>query len=470
MRREPATRAIRLVIVAALALISSASFAIAQNPASGGGDPAQVSTTMADSAAAAPSESSTRDYLTEVRANYTPEARNYWTTQVVLDVGGTLYGILVGLLFLFTRLSARIRDFAHRHAPNLYGRGLIYLTLYSLIAFVLSFPLSWYSGFAVEHQYALSNQSFGAWIGDELKGLAIGIAVFGGTGLVALAYFAIRKSPRRWWIHLAIGSVPVVIIFSLLTPLVIDPMFNKFVPLKNQELKQQILDLAGRAGIPGRNVYEVDKSKQTKKYNAYVSGWGASQRIVLWDTILEGMEPDEILFVMGHEMGHYRLGHIWKGIGFFSILAFGLFFGAGVFMTWAVRRFGGSWGFTELHDLASIPLFGIALSLVGLLAQPLSSSYSRFIEHESDTFALEVTHMNDAGARAFMKLGLQNKSNPEPPLVIKWFRYSHPPLIERVRYALEYRPWEEGKPNQKFQPVAGGPGTVGTSVAATAGD
>jgi STE24 endopeptidase len=451
MRRESVSHAIR-VSLSALALILSASMAKAQAPTTEGADTSQV-TTAADSLVATAIATGSPDYLAEVRANYTPEARRYWTTQVVLDLFGTFYGIVVGLLFLFTGLSARIRDIAHR-APNLYGRGLIYITIYSLIAFVLSFPLTWYSGYVIEHQYALSNQSFGEWMVDELKGLAIGIAVFGGTGLVALAYFAIRKSPRRWWIHLAIGSVPVVIIFSLLQPLVIDPMFNKFVPLKDQQLKTQILDLASKAGIPGRNVYEVDKSKQTKKYNAYVSGWGASQRIVLWDTILEGMEPDEILFVMGHEMGHYRLGHIWKGIGFFSIVSFGLFFGSGLFMTWAVRRFGHRWGFTELHDLASIPLFGIALSLVGLLVQPLSSSFTRIMEHESDTFALEVTHLNDAGARAFMKLGLQNKSNPEPPLLIKWWRYSHPPLVERVRYAIEYRPWEEGKPNQKFKPVA----------------
>jgi len=453
MRRDFAFVAIKGAAVAALALMIWTSMGSAQTA---GGSDSATTQALADSSAAVPAPAATEpDYLAEVRANYTPEARNYWTTQVVLDLFGTLYGIVIGLVFLFTGLSARIRDFAHRHAPNLYGRGLIYITIYSLIAFVLSFPLSWYSGFQVEHQYALSNQSFGAWIGDELKGLAIGIALFGGTGLIALAYFAMRKSPRRWWIHLAIGSVPVVVILTLLQPLVIDPMFNKFVPLQNQELKAQILSLAEKAGIPGRNVYEVDKSKQTKKFNAYVSGWGASQRIVLWDTTLKGMEPDEILFVMGHEMGHYRLGHIWKGIGFFSVLAFGLFFGSGLFMTWAVGRMGSRWGFTELHDLASIPLFGIALSLVGLLAQPLSSSFSRILEHESDTFALEVTHMNDAGARAFMKLGSQNKSNPEPPAIIKWFRYSHPPLIERVRYALEYHPWQEGKPNLKFKPVAG---------------
>jgi len=404
-----------------------------------------------DSLAATPSpgNGSAPDYIAEVRANYTPEAKQYWTKNLMLDFFGIGYGIVVALIFLFTKLSARIRDFAHVKARGRYGRMLIYLTIYSLLSYVISFPLGWYQGFALEHQYQLTNQSFGAWFGDEMKGLMIGIVASAVIPLVMLAYLAIEKV-RLWWVALAIGSVPVIVILTLIQPIVIDPLFNKFTPLKDQVLKQQIIDLAAKAGIPGRNVYQVDKSAQTKKYNAYVNGFGASQRIVLWDTTLEGMKHDEILFVMGHEMGHYRLGHIWKGIGFFSVLSFGLFFLSGLMMTWAVRRFGGQWGFRELHDVASIPLFGLALSLVGLVAQPLSNFYSRGIEHQSDTFGLEVTHLNDAAARAFIKLGSQNKSNPEPPTVLKWFRYSHPPLVERVRYAIEYRPWEEGKPNTAF--------------------
>ena len=411
-----------------------------------GADPAQDSL-----AATASGGRSAEEYLAQVRANFTGEAKAYWTKNVTLNFVGIGFGIVVALAFLFSGLSARIRDFAHLKARGRYGRMLIYLTIYTLLSFVISFPLSWYQGFALEHQYQLSNQSFGAWFGDELKGLGIGIVMTAVIPLVMLAYLAIEKV-RLWWVALAIGSVPVIVILTLLQPIVIDPMFNKFTPLKDQGLKQQIVELAAKAGIPGRNVYQVDKSAQTNKFNAYVTGFGASQRIVLWDTTLQGMEQDEILFVMGHEMGHYRLGHIWKGIGFFSVVSFGLFFLSGVMMTWAVRRFGAQWGFRELHDVASLPLFGLALSLVSLVVQPASNFYTRSIEHQSDTFGLEVTRMNDAGARAFIKLGSQNKSNPEPPAALKWFLYSHPPLVERVRYAMEYRPWEEGKPNAAFHP------------------
>lgn len=393
-------------------------------------------------------------YVAEVRAGFTPENRAYWTTRVVLEIAALLYGIAAGLFLLFSGGSARIRDVAQARGRNRYLRTLIYFALYSAAMFVLFLPLAVYSGWVLERQYDLTSQSLGGWLGDELKGLLVSIVFLGGTGLVALAYRAIERYPRRWWLWLAVGSIPVVVVSTLIQPVLIDPVFNKFEPLKDEQLRQRIVALAAEAGIPGRNVYEVDKSKQTKKYNAYVNGFGASQRIVLWDTILEGMEDDELLFVMGHEMGHYRLGHIWKGIAFFSVLAFGVFFGCGVFMTWATRRFGARWGFRDLHDLASMPLFAIALSLAGLVAQPAVNAYSRAIEREADTFGLEVTRLNDAAARAFIKLAAQNKSNPEPPRVLEWFQYSHPPVVQRVSHALIYRPWESGLPNQKFHPVA----------------
>jgi STE24 endopeptidase len=232
----------------------------------------------------------------------------------------------------------------------------------------------------------------------------------------------------------------------------VDPLTNRFTPLQDRRLEARILEVAQRAGIPARHVLQADKSRQTRKLGAYVSGFGASQRIVLWDTTLKGMNADEILFVVGHEAAHYRLHHIWWGILFTTGVSFVIFWLCAGFMRAAVARWGGRWGFTELHDIASLPLFVVALTLFSFLVQPGTNAFSRRLEHDADTFGLELTHANAAAASAFMKLGAQNRSNPEPPPFVEFFEYGHPPLIDRVRFALSYRPWMEGKPNRLHVP------------------
>jgi Zn-dependent protease with chaperone function len=409
--------------------------------------------TMADSAAVAASvpPEAPRDYLAEIRERFTPENRSYSNIKTILRFTSPIYGILVGLIILFSGLSAKMRDIAHNMGKRRYVRVLVYFVLYTLVGFLFTFPLSWYDGFAVEHQFGLSTQNFGGWLREEAIGLMVGIAFFGLVPLLSLAYGGIEKSPRRWWLWLGLGTVPVIVIFTLIQPLLIDPLTNKFKPLSDQQLKTEILALAAKADIPGRNVFEVDKSTQTKKYNAYVNGFGASQRIVLWDTTLKGMSRDEILYVVGHEMGHYVLGHIWMGIAFFSVLILLLLFISASIMRWAVARFGERWGFSELHNIASLPLLLTTINFLSLFAQPAIYAYTRGIETQSDVYGLEITRDNDAAARAFLKLGSQNKSNPEPTPFVRAFLYSHPPDAERVKLALSYRPWEEGKPNKYFK-------------------
>lgn len=411
-------------------------------------DAVALDTTQVDSALAAIAPP---DYVARVRTNYTPDNRSYQATRVALAFLEPFYALLVGVVVLFSGLAARIRDIAHGMGRSLYVRVLVYLAIYTTLGFVLAYPLEWYRGFALEHQYGLSRQGFGGWLSDQFKSLAFSIAAFGLIPLVALAYWQIQKSPRRWWLWLAAGTLPVITAGTLLQPLVFEPAFNRFRPLQDPVLSGKILDLADRAGIPSRKVLEADKSRQTTRYNAYVSGFGASQRIVLWDTMLKGLREDEILYVMGHEMGHYRLGHIWKGILLTSIGALGFFFLLYAIARWSVARFGERWGFTELHDVASIPLLALLVSLLSFAAMPLVNARSRQVERESDAFGLEVTRTNDAAARALMKLGSQNRSNPEPSWLVRAFLYSHPPLAERVKFVTEYRPWERGEPNRYFR-------------------
>lgn len=414
------------------------------------------STVAADSASAdsvavaAPAVEAPRDYLSEIRADFTPENRSYSNIKTILRFVSPIYGIFVGLIILFSGLSAKMRDIAHNMGKRRYVRMLVFFVLYTIVGFLFTFPLSWYDGFAVEHQFGLSNHTLGGWLREEMIGLMVAVVFFGLVPLLALGYMAIEKSPRRWWLWLGLGTIPVIILFTLIQPLLIDPLTNKFKPLSDQQLKTEILALAAKADIPGRNVYEVDKSAQTKKFNAYVNGFGASQRIVLWDTTLKGMTHDEILYVVGHEMGHYILGHIWKGIAFFSGLSLLLFFMSGGIMRWAIARFGVRWGFSQMHDVASLPLLLTTINLISLFAQPAIYAYTRSVETQADVYGLEITRDNDAAARAFLKLGSQNKSNPDPSPFVKAFLYSHPPDAERVNLALTYRPWEQGRPNKYF--------------------
>jgi Zn-dependent protease with chaperone function len=407
------------------------------------------SDSTADSLATPPAPpAATRDYVAEMRAGFTPENRAYTRTKTMLRIVRPLASIGLALLFLFSGLAAVLRDIAHGLGHRRYPRLLVFVILYALTMALFELPLSWFDTFALEHQYGLSNQSLGAWLGDEGKSLLVEVVTFGVVPILWLVYSAIARSPRRWWLWLATGAIPLVFAGTLLQPLVVDPLFNTFKPLENRQLEGRILALAERAGIPARRVYQVDKSAQTKKINAYVSGFGASQRIVLWDNTLNAMRDDEILFVMGHEIGHYRLGHIWKGIAFSCVLGFVLLFLAQQLCTFALRRFGGRWGVHGMDDVASLPLLLAVIGVLAFAAQPLVNGYSRQVESEADVFGLEITRDNDAGARAFLALARENRSDPEPAPWVKFLLYTHPPGLERVQLALTYRPWERGEANR----------------------
>jgi Zn-dependent protease with chaperone function len=316
---------------------------------------------------------------------------------------------------------------------------------------LVTLPLDGYSGWALEHRFGLSTQSLGAWALDQGKAFGFEIVAIGVLPLLALAWRVIESHPTRWWLWLSLGVLPVATATVLLQPLVFDPLFNKFTPLHDATLRTEILALAARADIPARHVYEVDMSTKTRKVNAYVSGFGASQRIVIWDTTLQKMAHDEILFVMGHEMGHYVLHHIWKGLGWVTLGSFAVLWLTAWLTGALLARYGGRWGVQGAGDLAAMPLLFAMLALVNFVGAPVSNAISRGVEHEADVFSLELTHDNDAGARSFLKLAEDNRSNPEPATWVKLLLFDHPPLGERIRFALEYKPWERGEPNRAYR-------------------
>jgi len=372
------------------------------------------------------------------------KAVSYYRSGILLWIVNVVWGLLIPAVFLFTGFSARIRNWA-----KLIGRWRfliigVYFAIFLIINFVIDLPLSYYQDYARQHAYGLSNQTLGKWFSDEIIGLLIGIVV--GFLFLWIPYLLLKKSPRRWWFYTGLLAIPFLILSILVQPVWLDPLFNKFGPMKNKELETKILALAERAGIEGSRVYEVAKSEDTKALNAYVTGFGATKRIVLWDTIIAKLDEDELLFVMGHEMGHYALGHVWKTILFFSLLIIITLYAIHRTAGWLINKFHHRFGFTELSDVASLPLIILLFSVYFLIIAPAALAFSRHNEHEADRFGLEITQNNRAAATAFVKLQQENLAVPRPNILVKLWQASHPTLGERIDFANEYRPWEKGEP------------------------
>jgi len=364
---------------------------------------------------------------------------------------GAFYGFGVLIAVLALGISRRLRDLADRVTSRPFLSAMVFWALLTVVTTVMSLPLDIISDYVVPHRFSLSDQSLGGWVWDQTKGMLLGIVI--GAPLMALALVGIRRV-RRWWLALWLGSVPVMVFLILIAPVLLEPVFNTFKPLEDQQLKTELLDLASRAGIEGGRVYQVDKSKQTKTMNAYVNGLGPTKRIVMWDTIIAKMDHEELRFVMGHEMGHYVLHHIWKGLAFALAMLLVAFWLAQQAVDRGTRRWGRSWGFDVPHDPAAVPLLLLVISVFFFFASPVMNGFSRYFEHQSDTFSLELTHLNDAGVRAFVKFAEQSKVLPDPPAFIRFWRYSHPTLAERIVYCNTYKPWEKGEPNRAWH--AGG--------------
>lgn len=372
------------------------------------------------------------------------KAMRHYRTGNVLWVISTLWGLLAPALLLFTGFSARMRDAARKAGRNWFFTIAAYGILFTLVMAVLSLPLDYYQGFVRPHAYGLSDQSAAKWWSDEIKGVIVGCA--GIALFLWIPYLLLRKSPRRWWLYSGLAAFPLLVLLLFITPIWIEPLFNQFGPMHDKALENRILTLADRAGIEGGRVYEVNKSVDTKTVNAYVSGFGGSKRIVLWDTTLAKLSPPEVLFVMGHEMGHYVLGHTWQLILLGTAVAL---FGAWVIHLTSgelIVRYRDRFGFSELADVASLPLMGLLFGLVGLVISPAALAFGRHVEHEADRFGLEITHDNHDCATAFVKLQQENLGNPRPGLLYKLWRADHPPLGERIDFCNEYRPWETGQP------------------------
>ncbi|MDB6066356.1 MAG: Zn-dependent protease with chaperone function [Pedosphaera sp.] len=396
--------------------------------------------------------------------------RHYHTGMVLLGVR-TVWELALPSLLLFSGFSARLRDFARRLGRGKWYFSLcIYFLLLALLIYGLSWPLDYYQGFVRPHAYGLSEQTFGKWFGDSLKELAILSVV--GVLLLWVPYQLLRRSPRRWWLYAGLGMIPVFFFVQLIRPVVLEPMFNQFTPIENKVLETKILALADRAGIHGSRVYEVKKSVDTKTANAYVTGFMGTKRIVLWDTILSRLNERELLFVMGHEMGHYALGHVVKGILFLSALTLVAFYGihrAGLAVIGLAR---GRLGFEQISDIASLPLMLLLMNVFSLVLIPVGFAYSRHLEHEADRFGLEITHYNHSAGTGFVRLLTEDLGVPRPGLLYTLWFGTHPSIGDRIDFFNSYKPWEKGERSKYegyFKADVGAPGLRGANGGGGAG-
>jgi STE24 endopeptidase len=374
----------------------------------------------------------------------TPTALRYHYSGLVLWGINIVWGLAIPALFLFTGFSARIRTWAQAIGRKWFFVVGLYFAIFSVISFLIDLPLTYYQGFVRQHAYGLSNQTLGKWVGDSLIGLAVGIVI--GFLFLWVPYLLLKRSPRRWWLYTGLLMIPFLILMILVQPIWIDPLFNKFGPMKNKALEANILALAERSGIEGGRVYEVAKSEDTKVLNAYVTGFGNTKRIVLWDTTIAKLNEQELLFVMGHEMGHYVLGHVWKSILFFAAVIMATLFAIHKTAGWLIGKYQHRFGFSQLSDVASLPLILLLFSVYLLVITPGVMAFTRFNEHESDRFGLEILQNNHAAATAFVKLQTENLGVPRPHWLVRLWQASHPTLGERIDFCNAYRPWASGEP------------------------
>ncbi len=371
------------------------------------------------------------------------ETLRFYHSGNVLWIVKTFWALFVPALILFTGFSARLRNWARAIGRKWFFVLGVYFVLYLVVEYVLDFPLSYYLGFVRQHDYGLSNQTFGQWFGDSLMGLVVAAVM--GVLFLWVPYLLLKKSPRRWWLYTSVAAVPFLALVMLVQPILIAPLFDDFGPMKDKTLETEILQLADRAGIDGGRVFEVNKSEDTNAMNAYVGGLLDTKRIVLWDTLLNKLNREQVLAVMGHEMGHYVLGHIWKLLGLLSLLILAALYAVHRTMDFVVRRYQHRFGFSEASDVASLPLLLLLMAVFSLALRPMAFAYTRHIERESDRFGVEITRNNHAMASALAMLQDENLAHPRPgPLYVLW-RAWHPPIAERIEFVNGYRPWAIGQ-------------------------
>jgi STE24 endopeptidase len=362
----------------------------------------------------------------------------------VLYFAGFAFSILVLLVIIRLRVAPKLRGL----------RQPVFFASILLIFVAANIPVDM-AGHAISLHFGISIQPWLSWLWDWTKEQAVTVVI---GALLAWPFYALlRRSPRRWWFWAWVGSLPLLVLGVVAGPLLFEHLFNDFTPLSKShpDLVSQVERLLQRAGvsIPPDHIFEMSASQKTNALNAYVSGFGPSRRVVLYDTIIRKEDGGPLMTTVGHELGHYVLNHIGRGLVFTSVLLLLGFYLVYIALGASIRKWGDWLQINAASDPASLPLLLLIALLLGFLSEPIVNAYSRRQEHEADLYSLEVTHgvvpdASQAAARAFQIEGETDLDQPDPdPFIVFWL-YSHPPTSERLRFALTYDPWRTGRQPQ----------------------
>ena len=388
----------------------------------------------------------------ELKKAETKARINHW-----MHFGGEAWGVGQVLLLLGLGAVAWMQRTAMRAGDRRWVQGLVFVGLFLGALTLLDLPLG-VLAHHVSRVYGLSVQGWGSWAWDQTKGFLLTWGV--GWPIVMLLFLVIRWSPRRWWLWFWGATIPMVLLGVFLVPVLIEPMFNHFEPLEKADPAlvaqlERVVD-KGHMGIAPDRMFLMKASEKVTGMNAYVTGFGASKRVVVWDTTIAKATPDEILFIFGHEMGHYVLGHIVRGVVLSIGGLFVTFWLGYVFVGWALARFGTGWGVARQSDWGVLAVLVLAMSLYGVISEPIESTLSRMQEHEADVFGQEVVHgivadPQGTGRRAFQVLGETSLDAPNPSPWLEFWSYSHPSTARRAAFAAAYDPWSAGNEPRYFR-------------------
>ncbi len=379
--------------------------------------------------------SATNAYLATVPPDKKARSDAYFEGGYWLILWDFLIAAAISIVLLQSGLSARMRDIAEKLTRFRPLQTFLYWVQYTIIVAALSFPLTVYEGFFREHQYGLANQDFGSWIFDQFKSLIVGL-LLGGVAIVALVGI-VRRLPRTWPIWGAIVSVVMVAIFALIAPVFIFPLFNTYTILKDPKIRDPILSLARANGIPVNNVYESNASKQSKRVSANVSGFLGTERVTLNDNLLNRCSPPAILAVMGHEMGHYVMNHVYKMILFLMIVIAAMFALLKRVLDWSLVRWGGRWRIAGVTDIAVLPLAVLIIAIISFAITPIMNTFIRTQEYEADIFGLNAVRQPDGFAESALLLGEYRKL--DPGRIEEWIFYDHPSGRTRIYSAMRWK-------------------------------